>query len=141
MDDARYALPDGRSVFTSEFLTIRGTCCKSSCLHCPYGFTLDSFGIEFQESLDKDFIDKVLKDNGEGQDYTSRMLQQNLGNKRSFDLSKYSDDQVIMLEMKTTLCGFIIIEENEVTQMFLEAHFKNQGITLEKVIEFFKNRP
>jgi hypothetical protein len=140
MDDARYALPDGRSVFTTEFLKNRGNCCKSSCLHCPYGFTLDSFGIKFQETLDREFINKVLKDNGEGQDYTSRMLQQNLGNKKAFDLSKYSDDEIMILEMKSTLCGFVIIENNEMTQMFLEVHFKNQGITLDKVKEFFKNR-
>ena len=33
-----YLLPDGRMVFTREYHLKRGYCCKSNCLHCPYGF-------------------------------------------------------------------------------------------------------
>lgn len=28
----------GRFVFTREFLLARGTCCKSGCRNCPYGY-------------------------------------------------------------------------------------------------------
>ena len=32
--------PDGLYVFTTAYLLARGTCCRSGCRHCPYGFTL-----------------------------------------------------------------------------------------------------
>jgi hypothetical protein len=28
----------GNTVFTQKYLLKRGTCCKSGCRHCPYGF-------------------------------------------------------------------------------------------------------
>ena len=35
-----YVDPDGLYVFTAAYLLARGTCCRSGCRHCPYGFTL-----------------------------------------------------------------------------------------------------
>jgi len=29
---------DGKMVFTKKYHLKRGTCCKSECKHCPYGF-------------------------------------------------------------------------------------------------------
>ena len=34
-----YVDPDGLYVFTAAYLLARGTCCRSGCRHCPYGFT------------------------------------------------------------------------------------------------------
>lgn len=28
----------GNTVFTTAYLKKRGTCCKSGCRHCPYGY-------------------------------------------------------------------------------------------------------
>ena len=33
-----YVDPDGLYVFTAAYLLARGTCCRSGCRHCPYGF-------------------------------------------------------------------------------------------------------
>lgn len=33
-----YMSPDGYIVFTEKYHLKRGYCCKSGCLHCPYGF-------------------------------------------------------------------------------------------------------
>jgi hypothetical protein len=33
-----YVDPEGRYVFTAAYLLARGTCCRSGCRHCPYGF-------------------------------------------------------------------------------------------------------
>ena len=33
-----YLLPDGRLVFTADYLRRRGYCCGSGCLHCPYEY-------------------------------------------------------------------------------------------------------
>ena len=35
----------GEDVYTSTYLLDRGTCCKTNCLHCPYGYTLKNFSI------------------------------------------------------------------------------------------------
>lgn len=36
-----YYIENGLWVFTAEYLTKRGYCCKSGCRHCPYGFKRD----------------------------------------------------------------------------------------------------
>ena len=41
-----YTNDRGENVYTSTYLLNRGTCCKSSCLHCPYGYTLKNFSIK-----------------------------------------------------------------------------------------------
>lgn len=33
-----YINRDGLFVFTEKYLKKRGTCCKSGCRHCPWGF-------------------------------------------------------------------------------------------------------
>ena len=33
-----YYVENGFFVFTEKYLRERGTCCKSGCRHCPYGF-------------------------------------------------------------------------------------------------------
>jgi hypothetical protein len=30
----------GLFIFTTKYLLKRGTCCKSGCRHCPYGFKI-----------------------------------------------------------------------------------------------------
>lgn len=33
-----YMSPDGFIVFTEKYHRKRGYCCKSGCMHCPYGY-------------------------------------------------------------------------------------------------------
>ncbi len=33
-----YILPDGRLVFTADYLKRRGYCCGNGCMNCPYDF-------------------------------------------------------------------------------------------------------
>lgn len=37
-DDDYYYTPEGYIVFTANYHTKRGYCCKNGCRHCPYGF-------------------------------------------------------------------------------------------------------
>jgi hypothetical protein len=37
-----YIDDDGLYVFTEAYLLARGTCCRSGCRHCPYGFVRES---------------------------------------------------------------------------------------------------
>jgi len=35
-----YYIENGMWVFTEQYHVLRGSCCKSRCRHCPYGFKL-----------------------------------------------------------------------------------------------------
>jgi hypothetical protein len=48
-NELSYTNSDGDTVFTSTYLKNRGTCCRTNCLHCPYGHTLKNYPIEIQE--------------------------------------------------------------------------------------------
>lgn len=37
-NDDFYITPEGYRCFTEKYHLKRGYCCKSGCLHCPYGF-------------------------------------------------------------------------------------------------------
>ena len=39
----------GKEVKTAHFLRNRGTCCKTTCRHCPYGHTLREKGLQFSD--------------------------------------------------------------------------------------------
>jgi len=43
---------DEYSPMSSKDLLKRGRCCKSSCLHCPYGHTLKKLGLKFIKTSD-----------------------------------------------------------------------------------------
>jgi len=45
-----YINEEGFTVFTSHYLKNKKTCCRSACLHCPYGFTVKKHGFEFREA-------------------------------------------------------------------------------------------
>ena len=42
---------DPLAAMTSSTHKARGSCCKSACIHCPYGFTLKRFGLKFKLSI------------------------------------------------------------------------------------------
>ena len=48
MSELTYEDKDGHTVYTSAYLKNRGTCCKTCCLHCPYGHTLKTEGLNFE---------------------------------------------------------------------------------------------
>ena len=44
--DDFYHSPEGYIVFTEKYHLKRGYCCKSGCLHCPYGYNKNTGRIE-----------------------------------------------------------------------------------------------
>ena len=38
-DEDFYQTPEGFVVFTASYHLKRGSCCKSGCRHCPYGYS------------------------------------------------------------------------------------------------------
>ena len=80
-----YTDEEGREVKTSTFLKNRGSCCKTCCRHCPYGFTLKKRGLQFCDydpalkALAESFLD--ARGGGEGEargDIAMRLLSEGL---------------------------------------------------------------
>ena len=78
-----YKNPEGETVYTSAYLKKRGTCCKTNCLHCPYGFTLKNYAIELMEIKPKyiQFANEIIADSRpvELSDVTRSLLESAYG--------------------------------------------------------------
>jgi hypothetical protein len=114
-----YLSPEGFTVFTSKFLKNRGTCCKSACLHCPYGFTIKKLGIQFE----------VVTENNS--DLIAEILNEN--NKADFDWRSFLPDHVLLIKLKGSVAGFLVKSPIVIKQMFLRNQFQHQDIYRELV--------
>jgi hypothetical protein len=54
-------MTDDYKPMTAEFLKNKGRCCKSTCVHCPYGHTVKKLGIQFRDVIqsDQSFLDTL----------------------------------------------------------------------------------
>jgi hypothetical protein len=134
-DELSYSLPDGRLIFTADYLLRKRACCKSSCLHCPYGHTLKNFGLKFRpyHATDDEKIHSILACSGFSVDYVSSLLSAASGMKqKKFDISANAS-KIQMILLKDFICGFIVVENNVISQFYLDKHFKKQGLDLATV--------
>ena len=114
-----YQTPEGDTVFTSQFLKNKGTCCKSACLHCPFGFTLKKHGITFQEITSEDFsqIEAMLQESGQA----------------IVDWKSFFPDNIRFILIKNTICGFLLKNHIVIKHLYLKPHFQNQDLSREMV--------
>lgn len=113
-----YLTPEGFTVFTSEFHKKRGTCCQSTCLHCPYGYTLKKLGIQFEAVTESDgnMIDEILQENQESVEWKS-----------------YLPDNILFLKIKGRIAGLLIKNHLVIKKLVLKTHFKDQNLSREMV--------
>lgn len=118
-----YQTPDGYTVFTSHYLKNKGTCCKSACLHCPYGFTLKKHGLTFKEVKEEDLtlIETMLEESGNG----------------GFDWKPFFPDNIRIVLLKDRECGVFFKNHIQIKHLFLKKHFDNQGLSKEMVEAYF----
>ncbi len=114
-----YQTPEGDTVFTSQFLKNKGTCCKSACLHCPYGFTLKKHGLTFQEITSEDFpqIEAMLQESGQS----------------IVDWKSFWPENIRFILIKSTICGFLLKNHIVIKHLYLKPHFQNQDLSREMV--------
>ena len=97
----------------------RGSCCKSGCIHCPYGFTLKKFGLQFKDITD-----------------SNKQAAQNLTNDKlvigEFPLSDYK-----IVTLKDIVCAVIRVDKLFVREMSLRVGFTEQGISKELVESYY----
>jgi hypothetical protein len=138
MTDLSYTNKDGDSVHTAQYLKNRGSCCKSTCLHCPYGFTLEQFSLQFK-ALDKNDIRMAnqIINGGEEQeefDIVESLLASAFGNPQKLKkISSYNMDQYRLVILKNEICGLIKMGKLQISELFLKTHFDNQNLTLEEI--------
>jgi hypothetical protein len=117
-----YLSPEGFTVFTSQFLKNRGTCCKSSCLHCPFGYTLKKSGLQFKEVAENDFnlIQSIMEEAGQNVDWKS-----------------FPVEHIRFVLLKEQICGLILKNHIVIKHLVLKPRFQQQGLSKELVESYF----
>lgn len=119
LKELTYETPEGYTVFTSQFLKNKGTCCKSACLHCPYGFTLKKYGLTFKEVLEADLpkIETMIEESGQLQ----------------VDWKPFWPENIRFIVIKDQICGFLLKNHIVIKHLFLKPYFQDQGLSREMV--------
>ncbi|MCK5883806.1 MAG: hypothetical protein KAG61_08970 [Bacteriovoracaceae bacterium] len=142
MNESHYLNPEGKRIATAEYHRNRGTCCKSSCLHCPYGETLRRDGLKFKPLDGPTFNQaKDLLSLGEEEifDVAKMLLAEGYGKKSSFPiLSELNRNQFRLVELNGHECGVIHLCGDEVSNLLLHPRFRDQGLNREIVDGHYK---
>jgi hypothetical protein len=119
-----YLNAEGNTVFTSQFLKNRGTCCKTACLHCPYGFTLKKNGLTFKEVQENDFplVEAIINESGkmDGPDWKT-----------------FWPENIRLILLKDQVCGLFLKNHIVIKHLYLKPHFTNQDLSREMVESYF----
>lgn len=118
-----YVTSDGYTVFTSQYLKNKGTCCRSACLHCPYGFTLKKHGLQFKEVKEEDFpqIEAMLIEAGQS----------------GLDWKAFWPEHIRFILLKDHVCGFFLKNNIVIKHLILKPHFQEQDLSREMVEAYF----
>ncbi len=121
--DLSYVTPEGYTVFTSQFLKNRGTCCKSACLHCPFGYTLKKLRLQFREAVagEEAEIERIMSESGTA----------------AIDFKPFLPANVQFMLIKDTVCGVMLKNHIVVKHVFLLPHFQNQGLDKDIIESYY----
>lgn len=136
-----YENEKGENVFTSKFLSNRGTCCKTNCLHCPYGATIKNLGLQFVEVSVSDLekAQKIISDNDQNPSELSGMLLTSaFGTKKKISITEKNFSKFKYIFIKGVLCGLAYKGITEVKEIYLLDQFKDQGIDKSLVSGFLE---
>lgn len=140
-DQLTYVNREGKTVYTSLYLSNRGTCCRTKCLHCPYGHTLKTCGLQFSPvNLENLELAKEItgSDSDDKFDVTQMLLAQAYGKKtKKVKITEENLDEFRFILLKEVICGVAFLKGSEVSEIFLKDFFNQQGISLELVNSYF----
>ena len=159
MNSLSYVNKSGDHVFTSHYHRKRGSCCKSKCLHCPFGTTIKAYGLTFsevtsknekiaQEILDhhKSKVEPVEESSAEA--FTMDLFGKAFGNssnlkkeKEAYFLKKDDFNQFELIFLKGTVCGLlkkkVIGKVKGVKECYLLPEFSDQGLSKDLIESFY----
>lgn len=118
-----YLTPEGYTVFTSQYLKNRGTCCKTACLHCPFGFTLKKMGLQFADVKETDSaeVESIMAESG----------------KEVVEWKSFFPDNVKFILIKEKVCGVILKNHIVVKHLYIKPRFQDQGLSKEMVESYY----
>lgn len=118
-NELSYLSPEGHTVFTTKFLKNRGTCCKTACLHCPYGFTLKKHGLEFiaPTEAENELVDNIITES----------------KANAVDWKPFFPDNILFIKFKGVVCGVLLKNHIVIKHLYLKPHFQNQNLSKEMV--------
>lgn len=127
MNELSYIDENGNTVFTSYYYRQRKSCCKTNCLHCPYGYTLKNSGVLVEpitkktESLAKEFFNNEIQNNA----LSSSLLK---GAFKSHPKS-WKKENYAALYLKGFFVGLAEFQNEKFVKHYLKEKFNDQGIT------------
>ena len=145
-----YINDNGDTVYTSTYLANKGTCCKSNCLHCPYGSTLKNYSIELVEMSDKQIklANEIIRDTRpvEQSELTSMLLAGAFGKKeqtRIHHVTKTNYSNFAFGTLKGVVCAVVEYSnklsessssKRSIKDIYLKREFQDQGLGKEHVL-------
>jgi len=121
-----YTDSNGNFVMTSSYLRARKTCCKSACLHCPYGYTLRNSPIIIHKysATNASDIEFIFNEKYNIGDMTQNLLQSAFGGAKK----RLNKERAYLLTLKGNPCGVIEYENGKIYDLVLKTEFQDQGI-------------
>jgi hypothetical protein len=100
-------------------LAAKNHCCRNRCIHCPYGFTLKTFGLNFVTITDKyrEVANKITNN--------------------SMDLENYTLDDYKIVTLKGFYVAVIRVDHMFVKEFYLLPDFSDQGLSKEVVESYY----
>lgn len=147
-ENLNYINEDGNLVYTSAYHLKRGSCCKSTCLHCPYGHTQKKYHIEIVEMKDIHirYANEIIRDTRpiELSDVSMSLLVSAFGPKEKLRVHHITSDNLTNFAFgtfKEKVCGVIEFSNRlsesasgkTVKEIFLKKEFLNQGLGIEHI--------
>lgn len=147
MNDLTYIDESGNTVFTSAYLRKRGTCCKTNCLHCPFGHTLKNHSIKLIEMKEVHikYANEIIRDTKpiELSDLSQSILSSAFGKKkiRIHYVSEENLNNFAFGEFKNVICAIVEFSNKlsessngkAIKNLYLKKEFQDQGLDIEHI--------
>ncbi|MCF8060077.1 MAG: hypothetical protein K9K67_12320 [Bacteriovoracaceae bacterium] len=140
MAELFYINEEGNNVHTAQFLKNRGSCCKTNCLHCPYGTTLKSFGLEFKRVGQNDIsrANEIITESlGDQSSIGQSLLNEAFGNNNKNKVTKFNFKDFYFFSLKGTVAGLVKNGRLQLKDLFLRKNFNEQELDLPTVEMYF----
>ena len=133
MSELTYKNDKGEDVFTAQYLKNRGTCCKTNCLHCPYGFTLKNTPLEFKDPEIKDIaLAQKFINSAEDNSISGALLSSAFGgSSQSIKITKFNITHYQLVTLKDVTIGLLKKGKLQPEKLYLLDKFKDQGLDLD----------
>ena len=141
-EELSYINSNGDTVHTSQYLKNRKSCCKTFCLHCPYGTTLEKHGLVFQKVENSPSAlaeaNTVISQSIGADTLGSSMIASAFGEKKVIKVSKFNYERFVFVSLKDNKFALARLKNEEVKEVFIKPFFNDQGIDLPLITQKYE---